>query len=328
MKLDYSIIIPVKEKNFFIKKNIEHILSNKTKKTYEILVIPNFEYINDYNPKFVKIIPSGKVGPAAKRDIGAKYAVGKMLVFLDDDSFISKEYLEIAYNLFAKNNELVAIGGPGVLPKDQNFFGKVLGSIFISKLAGGYPERYSSVVQKKPLYVDDWPSVNMIIKKDFFDKIGGFNCDYWPGEDTILCFKIIKNHKKILYDSNLIVYHYRRGDLLSHVKQISAYAKMRGYFVKKYPKNSLKLNYFIPSIFLIYIIILFLSLFFTKNNLLVIPLFGYGVYLMISLIEISLKQNVLLALLSIPIIFITHIVYGFNFIRGLFTFKDPKPKLR
>ena len=69
-------------------------------------------------------------------------------------------------------------------------------------------------------------------------------------------------------------------------------------------------------------------LFLAHNTLLTIPLFGYGIYLIISVIEITIKQSFLLALLSAPIIFITHIVYGFNFIKGLLTFNDPKPNLR
>lgn len=328
MKLDFSIIIPVKEVNSFLKKNIEQILSFKSDKSFEIIIVPNNKFEHSYTSKIVKVIESGKVGPAKKRDLAAKVANGYLLVFLDDDSFPAKNYLEIAYNLFKKDKELVAVGGPGVIPKDQNLFGKVLGSIFISKLAGGYPERYLSVKKKKFLFTDDWPSVNMVIKKNFFIKIGGFDCNYWPGEDTILCLKILNNHKKILYAPDLIVNHYRRGDLLSHIKQISAYAKMRGYFVKKYKKNSLKINYFIPSIFFIYLMFLLISLLFVYSNLFLIPLCIYGFYLLASLIEISFKQNLIFGVLSIPIIIITHIVYGFNFIKGLFTVKDPKPKLR
>ena len=127
---------------------------------------------------------------------------------------------------------------------------------------------------------------------------------------------------------NLIVNHYRRGDLISHIKQISAYANMRGYFVKKYKKNSLKLNYFIPSIFLFYLILLLISLFFSQNKLFLLPLIFYLFYLILAFIEILIKQRFIFGILSIPIIFITHIVYGFNFIKGLFTFKDPEPKLR
>lgn len=328
MKLDFSIIIPVKEQNSYLKKNIDKIIGLKTDKTFEILIIPNYEFKHNYNSKVVKIISSGKVGPARKRDLAAKIAKGDLLVFLDDDSFPEKDYLEVAYDIFEKNKNLVAAGGPGILPKDQNFFGKVLGSIFISKIAGGYPERYLSIKNKISFYTDDWPSVNMIIKKNFFEKIGGFDCNYWPGEDTILSLKILNNEKKILYAPNLIVNHYRRGDLFSHVKQISAYAKMRGYFVKKYKKNSLKLNYFIPSIFLIYLIFLLITSLFTYNSFLMVPLYFYGFYLLIALLEISLKQKLIFGLLSIPIIIITHIIYGFNFIKGLLTLKDPEPKLR
>ena len=35
--------------------------------------------------------------------------------------------------------------------------------------------------------MDDWPSVNFIISKKFFEDLKGFDEIYWPGEDSKLC---------------------------------------------------------------------------------------------------------------------------------------------
>jgi hypothetical protein len=42
----------------------------------------------------------------------------------------------------------------------------------LSSLSGGFPERYRPVGKKK--FVADWPTVNLSIRKDIFQSLGGF----------------------------------------------------------------------------------------------------------------------------------------------------------
>ena len=162
-------------------------------------------------------------------------AQGDFLIFIDDDAYPQKNILDILDEDF-KNEEVAAVGGPAITPADDSFLQKVSGAVYLSYLSGGFPERYTPLGKKK--FVSDWPSVNLTLRKKIFLEVGGFDCDYWPGEDTKLCLDIIKNIKtnnKILYDPRIIVWHHRREGLLRHLKQIAGYGIHRGFFAKKFP---------------------------------------------------------------------------------------------
>ena len=104
-KIKFSIIIPVKEINSYIAESIPKILE-MSHKNYEILILPNVfpETIPSYlNNSKIKIIPTGKVSPAIKRDMGAKKAKGKYLAFIDDDAYPKKDWLNIAEKILNKS---------------------------------------------------------------------------------------------------------------------------------------------------------------------------------------------------------------------------------
>lgn len=322
--MKFSFIIPVKEINDYIREAVPKILESE-RDNFEIIIYPD-EVNNETWPK-TRQIATGHVGPATKRSLAIKDALGEIIIFIDDDAYPQKDFLEKLEKDFA-NAEISAVGGPAITPKDDNFWQKVSGAVFLSSLSGGYPERYISFGQKR--FVADWPSVNLSIRKYFFAKIGGFNSEFWPGEDTLLCLEIIKAGGKILYDPELIVFHHRRAGFRKHLKQVGGYGLHRGFFAKKFPKTSLKLKYFVPSSFLLFVIGGFvLSL--TAEIFLPIYLFGWLVYLLALLIafsQIKKYETWRISLATIPYIIGTHLVYGWCFIKGLFFTKCLRSKLR
>jgi GT2 family glycosyltransferase len=165
--------------------------------------------------------------------------------------------------------------------------------------------------------VDDFPTVNLSVRKEVFSEVGGFDTSFWPGEDTKLCLDIVHGlGKKILYEPNAIVYHHRRNVFKPHIKQISSYALHRGYFVKKYPQTSMKPGYFIPSFFFLYLLTAaFLSY---QYPVVLSPLILYLILLVLTVSGIVYRhRNFSLGLLTGAAIFLTHVFYGFYFIKGL-----------
>jgi glycosyltransferase involved in cell wall biosynthesis len=314
----FSIIIPVKAINDYVRETVPYIQSLDMN-DWELIILPNEFECNEWNDERIRLIPSGKVGPAAKRDLGAQYAVGNVLVFLDDDSYPSVNLLSIASPYF-HDAAIVAIGGPAITPSTDSFWQKVSGAVFLSKFSGGNPERYLSIGLSKE--VDDWPSVNLMVRRQDFMLIGGFNSPYWPGEDTKLCLDLIsKTGKKILYIPNLVVWHHRRQGLFAHLKQIGAYGIHRGYFARVYPKSSRKLTYFLPSAFLFFLV---LSLFINKLPIEIKPfmLLGWFIYvgaLLKALYDIQTKESSAIAAVAIVYIILTHAWYGIRFIQGFCT---------
>ncbi|MFA5156106.1 MAG: glycosyltransferase [Candidatus Omnitrophota bacterium] len=280
---------------------------------FEIIVLPDGPVSEAQ--KEVRIIPTGPVSPAHKRDIGFKQANGEIIAFLDDDAWPEKAWLKNAIRHFS-DASIAAVGGPAVTPVDDSLWQKASGAVYSSPLVSGkYIYRY---MPRQLRQVDDYPSCNFIVRKAVLEKTGGFNTNFWPGEDTKLCLDITqKLGKKIIYDPQVLVYHHRRPVFLPHLKQIASYAVHRGYFVKRYPETSLRPAYFVPSIFLIGIVLgMLVSLFVPVIRLVYLP--GVFLYLLLVLI-FSLSNGLSLLGLVLFGIITTHITYGAFFIKGLLT---------
>lgn len=308
-----SIIIPLKKSNEHLKKCIEHCLGLDYP-DYEIIILPDGEEKLAY-PK-TRVISTGAIGPSEKRDIGIKYAQGKILAFLDDDTFPAKDWLKKAIENFEEEN-VAAVGGPAITPESDSLRQRASGLVYSSLLAsGGFTYRY---IPKKKHQVDDYPSCNFLIRKSIIEKLGGFGSKFWPGEDTKLCLHIAKDlNKKIIYDPEVLIYHHRRPLYKKHLKQVASYALHRGYFAKKFPKTSRRVFYFIPSLFI-------LGLFFGWILGLIHPLFfriyfGIILFYLICVLFAGFKyRNLKLSFLVSSGILTTNLSYGIFFLKGLFS---------
>jgi len=292
----FSIIIPVKTPTPYLKETLKR-LKDQTFKSFEVLVITD------------KI--SKTSNPSIKRNLGAKMAKGKYLAFLDDDSYPSKNWLKNSLKVFTDNPNSAAVCGPCLTPPKDNIRQLSSGLFWSSFLGSGGAGIYRNNIQPTRL-VDDYPTVNLIVQKTDFDKIGGFSTKDWPGEDTVLCLDLTKRlNKQIIYHPTIIVFHHRRAILKPHLQQIGRYAKMRGSFVKKYPATSARLGYFLPSLFFLYLISLPIHHF-------ILPLYLYLLALVLTLfVFIKNKNNLIASFLAIIITPITHMYYGILFLVGL-----------
>jgi GT2 family glycosyltransferase len=327
----YSIIIPVQNINDYIMETCSRLeaLDNKN---FEVLIFP--DTLEDNNEEMertlgAKIVDSGKVSPATKRDMAMKYARGDILAFIDDDAYPENNWLNVAEHYLKNDNMIAAIGGPQLTPPHDSFWQKVSGAVFLSPLSGRALIRYWP--GKKIQEVDDWPSVNFLIRRDDFTKIGGFDSHHWPGEDTKLCLDITRKlGKKILYIPDLIVYHHRRTGLRKHLRQIGNYGLHRGYFAKKLPETSKKIIYFIPPVFVVFIVSGIIASFLYKP-LAELFLFGLMIYVLtVLLTTISVwgkVKNLLISVATIPYLILTHIWYGVKFIQGFVFTTTLKSKL-
>lgn len=308
--IDFSIIIPVKEINDYIRKFVPIILE-QTNKNFEIIILPNES--SDISFPKTKIISTGKIGPAEKRDLGAKNSRGKILAFIDDDAYPEKNWLERAAAYF-KDKTIAGVGGPNLTPPESNFFQHLSGKVLSSFIVSGTEAHRYKTGKVKVCY--DLPSCNLFIRKSDFIQVGGFSTEFWPGEDTKLCLDLKKMGKKLFYDPALIVFHHRRENLKGYIKQIFSYAKHRGYFVRKFPETSRKFAYFVPSLFVLGIVFGFILSFysiFLRNAYLII----LSIYFLIIFYEsVRIKQTKFI-ISFILLAFLTHIIYGGGFIMGL-----------
>lgn len=284
-------------------------------RNYEILVVTDRKIKNSL--PFLKLIYSKKrlTGPAEKRDIAIRYAKGRFCAFIDDDAYPDKYWLDKAIPNFFHNKEIVAVGGPGVTPSEDDYWEKISGLAYESFFCSGAAQ--NRFVPLLASYVEDWPAYNLIVKTSVLKKVGGYGSHFYGGEDTFLCSKLIKLGK-IYYDPGALIYHHKRSVFAGLLDQIANIGLHRGYFAKKFPKTSRKLFYFFPSLMtlglLLYIllVLVFPSLF---------PLFlvSLSFFVLLGMISIMDRTVIINSFLVGLIIILVHLTYGTFFMKGLLT---------
>ncbi|OGK17783.1 hypothetical protein A2866_05465 [Candidatus Roizmanbacteria bacterium RIFCSPHIGHO2_01_FULL_39_8] len=328
----FSVIIPLRELSYVLLFENLPAFDNQTYKKFEVIVLPNDHSQYDISLlkkyKWLRIIPTGKIiKPAEKRNIGVHQAKGNIVTFIDDDAYPKADFLEQASTLFT--DKTVAVCGPGILPLNASLWESVFDEVLKSWMGSGeYAYRFTP---RKKRFVDDFPSMNFSIKKNIFLKLGGFKGNYWPGEDSKLCEDVAyKERKKILYHPDVIVFHHRRKDLESYLKQHANYGFHRGAFFAHGDKNSLRISYLVPTFFVFYLLfstvfsvfLLHFSYLLSSNYYLIIiifyfPLIAYIILaLQIFLNSLLNRKNLAIALFSPFVLFTTHVVYGIMFIKG------------
>ena len=333
-QIRYSIVVPVKHVNEYIEEHVRRF-NLFTRQDIEIIILPNELSKVPEESNRVRFLLTGKVSPAIKRDIGAKVSNGEYLVFLDDDAFVEESYFSILDSFYMVYPQS-ATGGPGVTPKNSSLKQKASGAVYEDELLSSDSFRYVS--KGKTRKVNDWPSVNFSIPKNLFIEIGGFDENYWPGEDTMLCRKLISFGISIFYNPELIAYHHRRESLIGHMKQVAGYGLHRGHFARLFPENSRRFKYFVPSVWNFYLISLLALMIFifwfgvrlSKETIVTssIPAFAYAIALLVAVAKIWKRYSLIVAILAIFYFPLTHIVYGTKFIRGFFSRRPFRSALR
>ena len=335
----FSIIVPVRYLNRYLTQELIPAVSQQTYPHFELIIVSDKkEKLPKGLPEFIKLhFAELEKGPAAKRDQGAALAQGDWLAFIDDDAYPAPTWLKNAAPYHHQKN-LAALCGPGLTPPGDNLSQKASGYFWSTPLLVS-PSIARRARASAKTTLDDYPSFNLLVRQKDFQKTGGFNSHFWPGEDTKLCHDLVyKLGKKIVYDPKILVFHHRRAVFKDHLAQARRYAFQRGRFVALLPKTSLRPLYFLPSLFFIFLAfsppLIFL---FELSSLcfLSIPLLGlwllsillyFFVLLLSSLSSAFREKSLKLFFLLFATSFITHLNHALFFIRGLFTKKASDSK--
>lgn len=151
-----------------------------------------------------------KQGASFARNTGAKGAKGQWLCFMDDDAIANSNYVENIIKHIKTKPEAIGFGGriiPKYIPSEPEWM-----SYYVSSLVGNFdyaPTACAFENGKYPL------ESNMIVKKDIYDSIGGFNTQLpgvvgtlrIGGEGKELFYKLLALGHTIYYDPAICVHH-------------------------------------------------------------------------------------------------------------------------
>jgi len=129
--------------------------------------------------------------PSEGRNIGAYFAHGEYLVFLDDDALMSSDYLQEALKGMLKN--VIALRGR-ISPKTV-------------PLAKTLPQHYDLGDRSIPAELN--LEGNMVIRRDVFQDLNGFDPVMFGHEGKELTRRCQLNYpeQQILYHPQLVIYH-------------------------------------------------------------------------------------------------------------------------
>jgi cellulose synthase/poly-beta-1,6-N-acetylglucosamine synthase-like glycosyltransferase len=324
--LFFSIIIPTRKLNNYLTRETLPAIAKLKYKNFEVILLP--DSTNGFSAetkkyKWLKIIKN-KSMPGIKRDAGVAKSKGNIVVFIDDDAYPPNEWLTVLNKIYQSKKNIVAVGGPGILPENVNTWEKIFDVVMQSFIGtGGFSYRF---IKGKKQFVEDFPSMNLSFRKNIFIKLGGFKNKYWPGEDSKLINALINKEKKLIYyDPKTYIFHHRRDTLTGYLKQHRNYGFMRGMFFAHGDKNSKAVAYKIPSIFTVYVFVVALisaaSIIYPINETVIrmslVPLIVYGLLILFAGSLTFLKTfDSILTLGTILVLPLTHVTYGISFIKG------------
>ena len=185
----------------------------------EVIVVDNASYdgcsemLAREFPDVIFIQSDRNLGFSGANNLGARTAGGKNLLFLNPDTLLLENSLRVLCN---RLNSLPRAGAAGcrLISSDrklqtsciQSFptiLNQVLDSDFLrerfprARLWGTRPFLDSSA---SPSMVDAVSGACMVVKKEVFERVGGFTEEYFMyGEDLDLCFKIMKKGCAVYY---------------------------------------------------------------------------------------------------------------------------------
>lgn len=202
-KPNVSFIIPM----FNAEKTIEQCLTCIRNLDYpeskiQIVVVDN--HSTDSSASIVKsfgidLLLKTEGNISRVRNHGANAATGEILAFVDSDCLVQPNWLNAALPAL-KDETVGAVGSGYAIPGKGTWIEKS----WLSEYRG--PNKPTNFV----------PGGNLIIKKDVFLKIGGFNEALITGEDSDICNRITSHGNTILKVSGMINAHLGNSKSIRH----------------------------------------------------------------------------------------------------------------
>jgi len=292
---------------------LNSLLFQEFEKSFEIVIVEDGstdtckEIVKVYQERLdITYLYQENSGPGQARNFGMQKAKGTYFIILDSDVILPKKYLETVSNSLNKNFTEV-FAAPDKTHHSFTDTQKAINYAMTSFLTTG-GLRNNKGIQKFQLR-----SFNMGMSKNAFNLSKGFTKQNY-GEDIDLSFRIDKLSLSKQFIPKAFVYHKRRTNWFRFYKQTFNFGSARP-ILNKMHKNSFKLTYWFPSVFIIGLFLSITGLFVGCFLLYIFYTLYFLLIFMHSLIE---NKNVKVALFSVQATFIQFLGYGFGFIKSQF----------
>ena len=221
--------------NYNGKKLLENCLESLFKTDYnnfEVILVDNnstdgsMEFVTKNYPKIIVVKLDSNKGFAEPNNIGAKIAKGEYLLFLNNDTVTTTNFISEMVKVLEKD-EKIAICQSLLLKPDGNIDSS---GDFIDKMGIVYNSKTKIDEIKE---ISSARGASMLIRKKIFDKLGGFDEKFFFSfEDVDLGWRSWILGYKVVIVPNSIVYH-SAGKTSSNLKPEVAFHGLKNQLSMK-----------------------------------------------------------------------------------------------
>lgn len=165
--------------------------------------------------------------PSRQRNLAAKKAKGRWLLFLDSDSEPKADLLR---RLLRAAGEFgaAAAGGPNVAPQSQAFWTRAFSAVQESYLGSmSSRARYAPAGATRLSGEKELILCNLAVRRDAYEALGGFREDLYPNEENEFLNRLRDSGRKAVYVPWAQVIRPRRPGLPQFARQAYRYGRGR-----------------------------------------------------------------------------------------------------
>ena len=212
---EVSIVIPAHNHALVTFSCLQSISETKTDVSYEVIVVDDGS--SDDTPSMLSTMRNIHVvrnesnrGFIEASNAGARAARGRYVLFLNNDTIVLPNWLDELRKTFELFPDAGLVGGKLIYPDGRL---QEAGAIVWKNGDALNYGRYDQAEKPEYCYardVDYCSGACLLIKKELFDQLGGFDTAFAPAycEDVDLAFKVRQAGKRVLYQPLAQVVHF------------------------------------------------------------------------------------------------------------------------
>lgn len=250
--------------------------------------------------------------PSRQRNLAVSQAKGDVIYFLDDDSLVAGDCLELCARIM-EEVDVAVVGGPSLTPASdstlQQLFGCAMSSLFG---AGGVRNRYRSIGSRRDATDKELILCNLAVRRRVFHEVGGFDERLYPNEENELLDRVKAVGYRLVHAPQMAVQRSQRRTLKQFVRQMFSYGRGRGQ--QTLIAGSGSLVSFVPLLFVLYLSAILLVM---PGGLWLLPLYAYLCLDLLFAVHAAVTSGGFLWLLLFLVYPVMHFSNGCGLLYGL-----------
>lgn len=225
---------------------IESLRDLKGDDTKQIIIVDNESTEDSYRglqslSGCIIVRNATNLGFAGGVNSALPHVTGEAIALINNDCVVEKNWLVNAKKILFSSKNIGAVGGKEFFWNSDNPVWDTTNDCLSAPLINaeyGYP--LSTNRDLGSTYVAGLMGSNMLLRADLFQKLGGFDEDFFAYcEETDLCTRIIASGYKLVYSPTLAIWH-KRNLSSNKVPFLKYYLSSRNkiiFIAKNYPDN-------------------------------------------------------------------------------------------